>query len=74
VQNDLHKVKHWFCVTLMMADKDLMELSFLDVPSFGSDKVKWSLPDGPVGSWLLWIVITTTASASNLDFCDQWLA
>jgi len=27
-------------MTVMMADKDLMELSFLDVPSFGSDKVK----------------------------------
>jgi len=36
-----------------MANKDLIHHSFLYVPSFGSDKLKWSLPLGSVGSHLL---------------------
>jgi hypothetical protein len=35
---------------MMMADKDLMEFSFLDIPSFRSNKVKQNQLEGSVGS------------------------
>jgi hypothetical protein len=35
---------------MTMADKDMMEFSFLDVPSFRSNKVKQNQLEGLVGS------------------------